>query len=285
LHFGSLVAAVGSYLEAQAHDGEWLVRIEDLDRPRVVPGAADEILSAIEACGMQWDGVVVYQSSRNTAYHAAVHELRQQGRLYACACSRREIADSAISGIEGFVYPGTCRDGLPSSRKARAWRLRTQGAVIRFEDAVQGPVEHDLERQIGDFVVYRSDSAYAYQLAVSVDDAEQGITHIVRGADLLDSTPRQIYLQRLLGVTTPCYAHLPVAVNRLGEKLSKQTLAQPVGTANIASSLVQALRFLGQNPPGDLRTAGLSEIWRWATENWSVDRIPHMRTQRVEQAA
>ena len=199
LHFGSLVAAVGSFLEARAHGGEWLVRIDDLDPPRVVRGAADEILETLDACGMHWDGRVAYQSTRSDAYHCALHGLRQSGRMYACACSRREIADSAVAGMEGYVYPGTCRKGMPAGRAARAWRIDTQGTTVVFDDAIQGLVTQDVCRDIGDFVLYRADRVYAYHLAVAVDDAEQGITDVVRGADLLESTPRQVFLQRLLG--------------------------------------------------------------------------------------
>ena len=280
LHFGSLVAAVGSYLEAHVHGGEWLVRIEDLDRPRVAPGVAQDILRTLEAFGMQWHGTVAFQSTRSDAYHAALHELRQRGRVYACACSRREIADSGLTGIEGFVYPATCRDGLPAGRPARAWRVNTAGAVIRFHDAIQGHLEHELEHQIGDFVLYRADSVYAYQLAVSVDDAEQGVTDVVRGADLFDSTPRQIYLQQLLGLPIPRYAHLPVALNVQGEKLSKQTLAKPVNAADAAGLILSVLRFLGHKPPAELERSGLDPVWKWARANWRLDLVPRLRAQR-----
>ena len=285
LHFGSLIAAVGSFLDARAHDGEWHVRIEDLDPPRVAPGAADDILKTLEACGMEWAGAVVYQSARSDAYHAAVHALRRAGALYPCACSRREIADSAIAGIEGYVYPGTCREGLAAERSARAWRIRTRGAKIAFDDLLQGRVEHDLETQIGDFVLYRADSVYAYQLAVVVDDAEQAMTDVVRGADLLDSTPRQIYLQRLLGLPTPRYVHLPVAINARGEKLSKQTLAEAVASQRVVSSLVHALRFLGQDPPPRLELEPTRTVWAWALENWKLERVPRVRTQQVSEKA
>ena len=279
LHFGSLIAAVGSFLEARAQDGEWHVRMEDLDPPRVVHGAADEILRTLEACGMEWTGAVVRQSARSAAYHAALHALRRAGEVYPCACSRREIADSAITGVEGYVYPGTCREGLATERSARAWRIKTRGARIAFDDALQGRIEHDLETQIGDFVLYRADSVYAYQLAVVVDDAEQGFTNVVRGADLLDSTPRQIYLQHLLGLPTPRYAHLPVAVNKSGEKLSKQTLAEAIDPKHASVSLVHALRFLGQDPPPHLGREHTRAVWAWAFENWKLDRVPRVRAQ------
>ena len=274
LHFGSLVAAAGSFLEARARGGEWLVRMEDLDPPRVAPGAADSILGTLRACGMEWDGAVVYQSARSDAYHAALHRLRGKKRVYPCACSRREIADSAVAGIEGPVYPGTCRSELPPGRAARALRADTRGAIIEFDDALQGRITYDLERSFGDFVLYRADEVYAYQLAVAVDDAEQGITDVVRGADLLASTPRQIYLQQLLGLPRPRYVHLPVAVNSAGEKLSKQTFAAPVNADNPVPALVAALSFLGQPPPRELARGTLRELWSWALANWDLARVP-----------
>ena len=255
LHFGSLVAAVASYLEARSRNGTWLVRMEDLDKPRVVPGAGDDILRTLEACGMEWAGPVVHQSARTDAYHRALHELRRSGALYACACSRREIADSAIAGIEGYVYPGTCREGTPEARRARAWRVRASGGRIAFDDAIQSRLEQDIEAEIGDFVLYRADGIYAYQLAVVVDDAEQGITDVVRGADLIDSTPRQIFLQNLLRLPSPRYAHVPVAANARGEKLSKQTRAAPISRGNPAAALHAVLDFLGQAPPAAARTS------------------------------
>jgi glutamyl-Q tRNA(Asp) synthetase len=276
LHFGSLVAAAGSFLEARTRGGEWLVRMEDLDPPRVVPGAADDILRTLRACGMDWDGAMVRQSTRGDAYHAALHQLRQKGLVYPCACSRREIADSAVPGIEGRVYPGTCRAGLPPGRPARALRIDTRGGRAGFEDALQGEVRHDLEKESGDFVLYRADDVYAYQLAVAVDDAEQGVTDIVRGADLLASTPRQIYLQELLGLPRPRYAHLPVAVDAAGEKLSKQTFAAPVDAADPLPVLVAALSFLGQDPPRELARATIKALWDWALENWRLDKVPRL---------
>lgn len=276
LHFGSLIAAVGSFLEARTRGGEWLVRIEDLDPPRVVPGAADDILRTLKACGMEWDGPVVSQSSRSAAYHVALHRLREKNLVYPCACSRRDIADSAWAGVEGPVYPGTCRNGIAQGRTARAQRLDTRGAVIRFEDAVQGPVATDLEKECGDFVLYRADGVYAYQLAVVVDDAEQGITDIVRGADLLLSTPRHIYIRQLLELPQARHAHLPIAVNAQGEKLSKQTLATPIDAQKPLPALFASLSFLGQQPPRELAHGTVKELWTWATENWSLERVPRV---------
>lgn len=277
LHFGSLVAALGSYCEARSRGGEWLLRMEDLDAPRVEPGAADKILRTLAACGMEWDGTVVWQSNRSGAYHAALHELRQHGLVYPCACSRREIADSAAAGIEGHVYPGTCRAGLPPRRKARALRIDTHGAEVRFTDAAQGTITQQLEADIGDFVLYRADRVFAYQLAVVIDDAEQGVTHVVRGADLLASTPRQIYLQTLLGLPRPYYLHLPVAVDDHGRKLSKQTRAIGIVHEQAASAIIAALRFLGQRPPETLAGAPAHEVLRWAIDNWHTEHIPRTR--------
>ncbi|HEX2830667.1 MAG TPA: tRNA glutamyl-Q(34) synthetase GluQRS [Burkholderiales bacterium] len=280
LHAGSLVAAVASYLDARANGGEWRVRIEDVDTPRTVAGASDDILRTLEAFGMAWDGEVIYQSARGGAYGAALDALRTQDKVYPCGCTRREIADSAVAGIEGYVYPGTCRNGLAPGREARAWRVRTEGTKVAFDDAIQGRVEHDLERDIGDFVLYRADRIYAYQLAVVVDDAEQGITHVVRGADLLESSPRQIYLQQLLGFPTPRYAHLPIAVNAAGQKLSKQTLAPAIDTSRAAAELTRALAFLGHEVPAG--ESSLDEIWRWARASWRLDRVPRVRAIPVD---
>jgi len=284
LHFGSLIAAVASYLDAKSRGGEWLVRIEDLDPPRVARGAADDILRTLEACGMQWDGAIVYQSTRFDAYHSALHRLRQRGVIYPCACSRREIADSALAGIEGPVYPGTCRSGIAAGKTAHALRVDTRGVSIGFDDAVQGPVRQNLETEVGDFVLYRADQVFAYQLAVVIDDAGQGITDIVRGADLLHSTPRQIYLQQLLGFPAPRYAHVAVAVNAQGEKLSKQTHATAIDAAAPLPALFAALRFLGQQPPRELSgrsgmrsDTGLMPLWQWAIANWQIERVPRRR--------
>ncbi len=289
LHFGSLVAAAGSYLDARAHGGHWLLRIEDIDTPRVMPGAADDIRRTLEMLGLCWDGAVMIQSTRTQAYQAALEQLRAHGLTYPCACTRREIADSAAHGVEGFVYPGPCRNGLPADRDARAIRVMTAGALVRFDDAIQGGITQDIERDIGDFVVLRADGLFAYQLAVVVDDAAQGITHVVRGADLLDSTPRQILLQQRLGYQTPGYGHLPVAVNERGEKLSKQTLARAIDIRRPVREIVNVLRFLGQEIPADFSDCAgeaaesdadkdtLRHLWRWAIAHWDLRRIPARR--------
>ena len=274
LHFGSLVAALGSYLSARAQGGEWLVRIEDLDPPREAKGAAADILRTLEAYGFEWDGEVWYQGRRRDAYENALDMLREQDAVYACGCTRREIADSSLLGIEGPVYPGTCRAGMPAGRAPRALRVRTDGARIEFTDALQGAQRSALDVEIGDFVVRRADGLYAYQLAVVVDDAEQGITEVVRGADLLGSTARQIHLQQLLGLPTPRYLHLPAVLNTAGEKLSKQTFAAALPRANPVQVLWRALEFLGQNPAPDWRMATRADFWTAAHAAWSEAAIP-----------
>ena len=276
LHFGSLVAAVGSYLDARAHGGQWLLRMEDVDTPRNVPGAAQGILATLEAYGFEWDGPVLWQSSRFAAYADALQRLIDAGLVYGCTCSRKEIADSgshpAVDG--GLAYPGTCRNGLPAGRVARAWRLRVNNEQLGFIDRLQGSVVQHLENDVGDFVLRRADGLFAYQLAVAVDDEFQAISEIVRGADLLASTPRQIWLQRCLGYATPRYAHLPVASNAAGEKLSKQTLAPALDSRQAGPMLVRALAFLGQTVPTELAGAPPTEVWAWAHAYWSFGAIP-----------
>jgi glutamyl-Q tRNA(Asp) synthetase len=277
LHFGSLVAAVGSYLDAKHHQGKWLVRIEDLDTPRTAIGAAAEILNTLEAFGLYWNEEVIYQSQRTPAYEEAFHKLQEIGGLYPCSCSRKEIADSAIQRGDELVYPGTCRNGIAHGKIGRAWRLRVNEATIKFSDRIQENIRQNLAIEVGDFIVKRADGLFAYQLAVVVDDAFQGITHVVRGADLLYSTPRQIYIQQLIGLPTPAYMHLPVAVNGKGEKLSKQTLARPLEKRNAASTLLKALVFLGQQPPAELKLGTTEQILAWAASNWQPDSLLNCR--------
>ena len=284
LHFGSLVAAVASFCEARRHGGQWLLRMEDLDGPRTVPGAAADILRTLEQLGFAWDGDVMVQSLRGAAYADALEKLRTTGRVFACACTRKEIADSTLNADGERIYPGTCRHGLAPGREARALRLRVDEEIIGFDDAVQGPVRQDLARVIGDFVLRRADGIHAYQLAVVVDDAAQGITKVVRGADLLDSTPRQILIQRLLNHPTPAYAHVPVAVNDAGEKLSKQTLAPAIDAGKGAKVLVQALRFLGQPAPQELARSSSAEVWAWVRDNWRLDHVPRRRSLPADNA-
>lgn len=281
LHFGSLVAAVGSYLDAKNHRGIWLVRMEDLDTPRCVAGAANDILRTLDVFGLKSDEPVMFQSQRTAAYEIALQQLKESGAVYPCCCTRKEIADSALHGIEGPVYPGTCRSGIPSGREARAWRTMTDGHAIDFDDALQGVVTQNLETEIGDFVVKRADGLFAYQLAVVVDDATQGITHVVRGADLLNSTPRQIHLQHLLALNTPAYMHLPVVVNAAGEKLSKQTLATPVDVSQPAATLIRVLDFLQQQPPAELAKHDVRTVLDWAVKHWDAKKLQGMKTLHV----
>jgi glutamyl-Q tRNA(Asp) synthetase len=251
LHFGSLVAAVASWLDARANSGEWLVRIEDVDETRTVPGADDAILRQLDAFALGHDGETVWQSRRKPLYEAALQRLRAQGVVYRCRCSRKEIADSALPGIGGAIYPGTCRE------------LHLDLSVPGSDRVVAG--------DLGDFILKRRDGLHAYQLAVVVDDAEQGITDVVRGADLLDSTPRQMLLQRLLGYPTPRYFHIPVATNAAGEKLSKQTLAPGLDPGEAGACLAAALEFLGQTKPTVTTPPRMLEQ---AVRTWDRARVP-----------
>lgn len=274
LHFGSLIAAVGSYLEARVHGGQWLLRIEDVDAPRTVPGASDAILRQLAGLGFQWDGEIVFQSRRLDRYQEVLDTLIRADKVFACACTRRELADSALAPDGSRRYPGTCRNGLRPGQTPRAWRLRTHSGQIRWHDAVQGPQAEDVGELVGDFVLLRADGQFAYQLAVVIDDADRGINHVVRGADLLGSTARQIFLHAELGIRPPAYTHLPVATNAAGEKLSKQTLAQAIDLRRPALALFRALEFLGQAPPAALMRADLAALWAWSHENWSLRQVP-----------
>lgn len=276
LHFGSLVAALGSYLDARARGGRWLVRMEDVDQPRCRPEHADAILRLLETCGFEWDGPVMVQSLRSAHYAEVLEHLKTLDAVYPCSCTRAEL-ERALPGVDGApVYPGTCRNGLPAGKPPRAWRLRVEGDV-EFDDLVQGPQRQELPCEVGDCVLLRADGYFAYQLAVVVDDADQGIDHIVRGADLIHSTARQIYLQRVLGLLTPQYAHLPVAVDAAGQKLSKQTFAVPVDAHDPWPALRAAAAFLGM-PPAACRLAS-ADYWAWAHENWSLATVPRVMSR------
>ena len=269
LHFGSLVAALGSLVNTRRHGGRWLVRIEDLDTPRNVPGAVDSILRDLDRCAMHWDGEVVHQSRRTEAYAEALERLADRGWTFGCGCSRRDLV--------GGVYPGTCRDGLPPGRSARSVRMRVDAESIEFHDAIQGLTTQCLATEAGDFVVLRADGVVAYHLAVVVDDAEQRVSEVVRGCDLLESTPRQMLIQRALGLPHPEYAHLPVAVDTHGRKLGKQNLARPIASDPPGAVLVDALEFLGQRPPLELARARPAEIISWAIGSWDSTRVPRRR--------
>ena len=283
LHFGSLVAALGSYLMARSCGGEWLVRIEDLDPPRVIPGSAAALLELLEALGFEWDGAVVQQSTRLERYRGVLGELQRAGLLYDCTCSRREVLASApYVGEDGPVYPGTCRHGAKGSRAERAVRLRVPDQTVEYCDGVYGWQGQNLEKQVGDFVLYRADGQFAYQLAVVVDDIDSGVTQLVRGADLLSSTPRQIYLYRCLRAAPPVYYHLPLALGENGEKLSKRHgRVGLVSAANGATMLWQALDFLGQQPPIELQAGTPQDLLSWGQKHFSPARIPTVNRRVV----
>ena len=277
LHFGSLVAAVASWLDARSRGGEWLMRIEDLDPPREVRGAADDILRTLDAFGLHWDGPVRFQSRCTQLYMAALQRLVENGMAYPCACTRRQIAAGAHMGIDGPVYPGLCRNGLPPGRSARAWRLRVPPGAVVLHDECCGEIAQDVEREVGDFVLRRADGWFAYQLAVVVDDADQAITRVLRGADLIDSSQRQMLLQRLLDLPTPAYLHVPAAVDARGDKLSKQTRARPLERSKASNALFAALGFLHQAPPAELAQAPTKLILEWAQRHWRPAAIPPVR--------
>lgn len=275
LHIGSLLTAVASYADARAHQGKWLVRIEDLDPPREMPGAAADILHTLEAFGFKWDGEVAYQSRRYDLYQDTLDRLKAAGLVYPCYCSRKDWQAAATQGADGFVYNGRCRN--PQQRpdtqnKMPAWRIQVPNRVIGFSDGIVGQYAQNLAHDIGDFVLLRADGYWAYQLAVVADDADQGITHIVRGQDLLVSTPRQIYLQQCLGVPTPSYAHLPLLTNNQGQKWSKQTLAPALDLNQKEQLLRQVLTYL--NLPEAPTVNRPQELLDWAVAHWQMDKIP-----------
>ena len=275
LHIGSLLTAVASYADARSNGGKWLVRMEDLDPPREMSGASSHILHTLEAFGFEWDGEVAYQSRRYALYEKNLCRLKTAGLVYPCYCSRKDWQAGARRGADGFVYNGRCRH--PGQRpapqgKQPAWRIRVPDRDIGFSDGIVGDYAQNLARDIGDFVLLRADGYWAYQLAVVADDAEQGVTHIVRGQDLLVSTPRQIYLQQCLGVPTPQYAHLPLLTNAQGQKWSKQTLAPALDLNRREQLLRQVFRYL--NLPEAPETDRPAELLDWAVAHWDMDKVP-----------
>lgn len=275
LHIGSLLTAVASYADARSNGGKWLVRMEDLDPPREMSGAASHILHMLEAFGFEWDGEVAYQSRRYALYEETLCRLQTDGLVYPCHCSRKDWQAGARRGADGFVYNGRCRH--PDQRSALqgkqpAWRIRVPDRIIGFSDGIVGGYAQNLARDIGDFVLLRADGYWAYQLAVVADDAEQGVTHIVRGQDLLVSTPRQIYLQQCLGIPTPQYAHLPLLTNTQGQKWSKQTLAPALDLNRREQLLRQVFRYL--NLPEAPETDRPAELLDWAVAHWDMNKVP-----------
>jgi len=279
LHAGSLLAAVASYLDARAHGGQWLVRIEDIDPPREIPGAAESILRTLESFSLYWDENVLFQSTRLSAYEEALAALSATGLVFECTCSRRDIAETnAARGRPGSrIYPGTCREGVVHRRRRSSVRMRVGTGVVLFSDRLQGTVSQDLETRVGDFILRRRDGLFAYQLAVVVDDAWQGITEVVRGVDLLDSTARQIRLQHALGLETPGYMHFPVIVSAGGEKLSKQTGAAPIDARQRNLTAWNMLQLLGQSPPPELKGDAPEALWDWAIAHWCPQHLAGRR--------
>ncbi len=269
VHFGTLVAALGSYLQAKTNHGDWLIRIEDVDTTRKVEGSDLDILRTLEAFGFEWHGQIIYQSSQTEYYQQALEQLILESLVFSCLCSRKQLATTKSS-----VYPGTCRNRLPAEKKQHALRLLTKNRTICFNDAVMGKQSQNIENQCGDFIIKRRDGLFAYQLAVVVDDARQGISEIVRGTDLLDCTARQMYLQQVLGYNTPVYCHLPLAVDAEGKKISKSDDATKVDINRREKLLCNVLQFLGQNPPADLSDSNINDIWSWAVQHWDIRQVP-----------
>lgn len=271
LHFGSLVTAVGSYLQAKSQAGLWLVRMEDLDTPRMQAGASDAILHLLDCYGLHWDGQVMYQHQRQAIYHDIVQQLLAQKNAYPCACTRKSIRQYFLDTgqTETHLYPNICRQGLPKGKTARATRLKTASHHRQFNDVIQGQIQQNVD----DFIICRADGIIAYQLAVVVDDAAQNVTEVVRGLDLLDSTARQIELQQILKHSTPSYAHLPLVLNTNGQKLSKQNLAPALDEQQKLQHLFNALLFLNQSPPFELLEGDLDSFWHWAIQHWQIQQV------------
>jgi glutamyl-Q tRNA(Asp) synthetase len=271
LHLGSLYTAAASFLDARANGGSWLVRVEDLDGPRVVPGSADGILRTLSRFGFEWDGDVVRQSDRDDRYAAALDNLRERGLTFQCSCSRLQLA-------EDERYPGHCRKGPLKPGAPCATRIRVDQATVQFTDRVQGTFRQDVAAAVGDLLVRRRDQLFAYVLAVVVDDSAQQVTHVVRGADLLDNTPRQIYLQRLLGLKPPAYAHVPVLMEPDGKKLAKSARSVHLDSNTPLPLIIQVLDLLNLSPPPELEQATIPEAWGWAIRRWNIERLPKRLT-------
>jgi glutamyl-Q tRNA(Asp) synthetase len=273
VHYGTLVAAVGSYLQAKKNNGEWIIRMEDVDTTRRVKGSDSEILKTLEAFGFQWQGEIVYQSQRTELYKHALEQLISQKLIFPCLCSRKQLVK-----IDSSIYPGTCRSRLPPETNPHALRIHANDIDITFNDYVMGRQTQNIKHECGDFIIKRRDGLFAYQLAVVVDDALQGITEVVRGADLLSSTNRQIYLQQQLNYATPLYCHLPLAVDKKGNKISKSAGTARVDIRHKEKLLISVFTFLGQPVPNDLEKSSLDDIWKWAIQNWDVQLVTQENT-------
>jgi glutamyl-Q tRNA(Asp) synthetase len=285
LHLGSLLAAAGSYLNVRSRGGRWLLRIDDLDRARCIPDLASQFQATLESFGFEWDGDVQFQSDRMETYAEAVSALQAGNLCYPCRCSRASIAAAQVADPASEpIYPGTCRDDKSAGSEPHALRFRIDAddAHVQFVDAFQGMVRQDCRRDAGDFVIQRRDGPFAYHLAVVVDDELQGVTEVVRGADLLASTPRQILLQRSLGYRTPRYGHLPLLAEPDGQKLAKSRRAVPLDAGSAPRQLWQALNWLEQAPPAALSSAPVREIWSWAIASWRPERLEGRRERRLE---
>ena len=269
VHYGTLIAAVGSYLQAKSNKGRWFLRMDDIDLTRKVEGADTQIIKTLEAFGFEWHDKIIYQSRQIKHYEQAIEQLIEQSLVFPCLCSRKQIAESGTG-----IYPGTCRERHYPEKKQHALRILAKNNDIEFIDKVMGKQSQNIARDCGDFIVKRRDGLFAYQLAIVVDDARQNITEIVRGADLVDSTPRQIYLQQLLHYPTPGYCHLPLVVDAAGNKISKSEGAAKINIKSKEKQLVNALRFLGQNPAEDLAKSSINDIWLWAIKHWKINSVP-----------
>lgn len=282
LHFGSLVAAMGSYLQAKSQGGDWLIRIDDIDPPREAEGASENILRTLEAYGFEWDEKERYQSHNHKRYGEAVAALISKKLAYPCSCSRASILNATGQEKGSAIYPGLCRNGPLTKSDSYNIRLCCFDHVIEFTDAIQGKYRVDLIKETGDFILQRRDHYFSYHLATGIDDAEQGITEVVRGTDLVDCTPAQIEVQHALNLPSPDYCHLPVVKNNLGQKLSKQNHAKPILATESVMQLIKALKFLGQMPPHELNSASQNEIWLWALTNWNIELVSKEFSQIYE---
>ena len=271
MHLGSLYTALASFLHAKANQGKWILRIDDIDTPRNVNGATESIVETLQIYGLNWHGSIHYQSHKHEIYNSIVSDLHLQGLIYPCTCTRKALSATP-------VYPGFCRKANHSNTSPHSIRIKSKDVLISFNDELQGYLCHNIAKQDGDFIIKRKDKITAYQLAVVIDDYQQNISHIVRGFDLLDSTPKQIYLQTLLGYPTPNYCHVPIITNEHGDKLSKQTFAQAVSKKNPEKTLFLLLKLLQQNPPIQLKNASIEDILNWAIEHWNIEPLKKIST-------